>query len=172
LPESVNSLPAFYQRIERHIGKSTALANLLDQWTSGAKAPNALKVFAAGLPRPPEKPWRLNSGKTLDFDERPDFDGAPAASGNAGGDIDGFIEVPGVNQKEAAELLAGFGKGAVSYQALTIVEAKAGGGRGGLERGRTEELPFLVELIGESGGFDVAVLALLLCKCSIFIKIH
>jgi hypothetical protein len=41
-----------------------------------------------------------------------------------------------------------------------------------LKRGGAEELAGFVELVGEGGGFDVAVLALILGQRSVFFEVH
>jgi hypothetical protein len=75
----------------------------------------------------------------LDFYERADFDGAVLTGRDAGGDIDGLVKVVGINEKEAAQLFAGFRKRAVGHNAFSILEAEAGSGGGGLEGGGADE---------------------------------
>ena len=70
------------------------------------------------------------------LDDRPDFDGAEARAGDAGGDGDGFVEILGVDHEITAELLAGFGEWTVGDQALAVAHADAGGRRGGVQRSR------------------------------------
>ena len=49
--------------------------------------------------------------KAGNFNHGADFNSAPTTGGTAGGGVDGFVEVFGIDHKEAAELLAGFGEG-------------------------------------------------------------
>jgi hypothetical protein len=150
----------FAAKYHDHCRKSLALSHFL----------RFLEVVEGDMEN--RQPPQLNFGEPLDFDKGANFNGTPAACRDAGGYIDGFVKVSSVDQEEAAELLASFGKGTIGDQAFAIVEAKAGGGGGGLERGGAEELAVFVKLVCEGRGFDIAVFPLLLCKCSIFIKIH
>ena len=62
------------------------------------------------------------------------FDRSGARRGNALGEADGFIEILGVDEVVAAEVLAGFGERAVGRLALAVANANRGGRGGRLER--------------------------------------
>ncbi len=61
------------------------------------------------------------------------------APGIFGGDADGFVEVRGFHEVEAAELFLGLRERPVGGQALALSHAHGGGGVRGLERVATED---------------------------------
>lgn len=70
------------------------------------------------------------------------------------GDGGGFIDVVDVDDVEAAELLFGFGVGAVGSDTLSLIEADGGGGEAGLEGVTGDHLAFFPEVLRE---VDVAL---------------
>src|SRR5215467_6844790 len=71
----------------------------------------------------------LGSCFCLHLDEWPHFDRARSRRGNPRGDARRFVEVPGFNQKIAAELLVRLGEWAIGNQLLAIAHAHAGRSR-------------------------------------------
>src|SRR5215469_2394020 len=109
-----------------------------------------------------------NSGN---FYHRTNFHSSPLARGKALGDIDGFVEVLYVNQQEATELFAGFGKRAVGDEPFTVYGAHAGGGGGGMQRRRQDILSLARQRTGEGGGLLVTLGPLCLRR-AIFLQIN
>src|SRR6202008_4018694 len=85
---------------------------------------------------PPPSTQGLFIRQTLNLDDRPYFHGAPTAGGNTAGDVDGLVEVLGIDHKEAAKLFAGFPEGPIGEPAVVVLNPNARGGRGGV---RSEE---------------------------------
>jgi hypothetical protein len=65
--------------------------------------------------------------RLADGPNRPHLDAADLSGGNAGGDLDGFVEVAGLDHVEAGEAFLGLGEGAI------VAHADGGGGGDGLE---------------------------------------
>ena len=59
----------------------------------------------------------------VELHDRPDFDGARARRRNPRRDLDGFVQVVGVDQVVAAQLFLGFREGAVGGRDLALPDA-------------------------------------------------
>src|ERR1700738_5056558 len=71
----------------------------------------------------------LRGGLAWALYEWPHLDSAGAHGGDACGDGDGFVEVFGLDQVIAAELLARLGERTVGHEAFAVAHADAGGCR-------------------------------------------
>src|SRR6185369_11688101 len=96
-----------------------------------------------------------NFRDSWDFDDGADFNGASAGAGDFRGDADGFVEVLGIHQEIAAELLAGLGKRSVGDESLAVAHTDAGGRRRGMERVGRQKLPASRQILAKLGGFGV-----------------
>src|SRR5438132_14109625 len=81
-------------------------------------------------------------GQARDLHDRADFDGALGRGRNALGDADRLVEVLGVDDIEAAELLAGLGEGAVGDERLAFANPDTGRSRDRVQRGGRHVLAF------------------------------
>src|SRR5580704_13705521 len=100
--------------------------------------------------------FRRQSGE---FQVGPDFDRPLASSGNARGDADRRVEIRGLDEEIAAELLARFREGAVRHQPFAVADPDARRRRNGMQRRGTEILARRIEVVRELGRFREAVLA-------------
>src|SRR5204862_35958 len=78
----------------------------------------------------------------------------------AGGDAEGGVEILRIDEEISTELLARRGEGTVGYEPFAFAHAHAGGRRDGLQGVGGNELAGGVEVVGEVGRLDVALLAL------------
>src|SRR5438128_12638966 len=67
--------------------------------------------------------------QALDFPHRPDFNSSDPHSGNPGSDVDRLVEIPGIDQEIAANLLARLREWTVSHQAFPVAYLHADGRR-------------------------------------------
>jgi hypothetical protein len=63
----------------------------------------------------------------MDLEDRADLNRAFARCRNASGDVDGGVQVPGVDQEEPAELLPRLGEGTVGDEPPPVAHLDAGG---------------------------------------------
>src|SRR5829696_2693524 len=103
---------------------------------------------------------RLVLWQAWDLHDRPDLDRAPAHPRDAGGNVDRLVEIGGVDQIVATELLTRLRKRAIGYQPFAITHPNAGRRRCQVEWGGAEIMPTRVELSGEPRGLAVALLPL------------
>src|SRR5207244_6365991 len=82
-------------------------------------------------------------------EDRPHLDRAIAAAGDACGDRGRLVEVPGLDQVVAAELLPGLGERPIGGDRLAALDADGGRGRGRLQRGTGLEMAALHDRVGE-----------------------
>jgi hypothetical protein len=111
-----------------------------------------------------DNPKKLILRKTGNLDEGPYLHCAPAPRRNLAGDFDGFVKVIGVEEEESPQLFAGFGKGAIGKNALSLPRANTRGGGRRLQRRNQDPLSTGMEFHGVSGRFPVAVGPLLFGK--------
>src|SRR5688500_8580240 len=100
------------------------------------------------------------AGKARDLGDRTHFDGAAPGHGDARRDRDGLVQVRGVDQEEAAQLLARLGKGAVGHEPLALAHPYARRRRGRVQGRRRHELACRVELARQLRGLHITLLAL------------
>src|SRR5207245_787220 len=79
-------------------------------------------------------------------------------SWNPGSDTDSLVEVPGVDQVVAAELLARFRKRTVGHKPLAVTHPNAGRRRGRLQRRGGQTMPAGAEFVHELRGLSVTLL--------------
>src|SRR5215217_9628999 len=92
---------------------------------------SSLGVWACGPDLgPPGGP----SGRHVHLHDRPDLDRPAADVGDPGRDLDGLVQVLGLDNVEAAELLLGLGERPVGAEGLALAHPDGGGGGGRLER--------------------------------------
>src|SRR6516165_3584775 len=108
--------------------------------------------------------------QTLDLDDGTNFHSAPTAGRNASGDVDGFVKVLGVDQKEAAQLFARLRERAVSDHAFAVFNANAGGSGGRVKGRGTKKMTGFVKLGGVGGRVFVALIPLGLAN-GVFVEI-
>src|SRR5689334_16771048 len=70
----------------------------------------------------------------LQLAHRPYLDAADARGRDPGGEVDRLVQVAGVDQVEARELLLGLGERTVGERQPAVADAHGGGGLDGLER--------------------------------------
>ena len=73
------------------------------------------------------------AGSALQVADRADFDGADASGRHFCGDLDGIVQVGGVNQVEASQDFLCFGERTVRNRNFSIADAHAGGRANGLK---------------------------------------
>src|SRR5215469_1306149 len=98
--------------------------------------------------------------QTLDLDDGANFHSAPTAGRNAPSDVDGFVKVLGVDQKEAAQLFARLGERAVGDHAFAVLNANAGGSGGRVKGRGTKKMTGFMKLAGVGGRVFVALIPL------------
>src|SRR5262245_1587630 len=96
-----------------------------------------------GLPTPARSTgWpmneRLSHRQTRDLDHRTNFDCAPLRHRNPLGDGDRRVEISGVDQEVAAQLLARLRERPVGHEAFALANPHAGCHRGGVQWGGGE----------------------------------
>src|SRR5712692_8738327 len=99
--------------------------------------------------------WQIRN-----FYYRADFDGAFARAGNAAGNVDGFIEVFGVDQVITAQLLARLRERTVGHEPFAVTDLHAGSGRDRLQRTGGQKLAVRLELVRELGRLPVTLFPL------------
>src|SRR5256885_2068079 len=121
------------------------LRGLPSRGQRSAATANASCAASSARSKSPRKPMRVartrphSSRKTcsisaLALHDRPYLYGAPGARrGNARGQLDRGVEVVGLVEVVAAELLLGLGERAVGGQRLAVLDAHGGRGRRGLQ---------------------------------------
>src|SRR5207244_2833781 len=95
-----------------------------------------------------------------DLHHRPDFDGSDPRRWNPGGNGNGLVQVPGVDQEKAAKLLARLRKRAVRYERFTLAHPDTGRRGYWMQRGGGQILPARVKILREPGGFSVTLFPL------------
>src|SRR5436305_5604122 len=85
--------------------------------------------------------------------DRPDLDGAESRAGNPRGDRDRGVEILGIDQIVAAELLAGLRKRAIGGQGLAFADPHGRRGRGRLQPVAGLEIAVLDDGLGERAIF-------------------
>src|SRR5579872_933708 len=91
---------------------------------------------------------------------RPDFDRTLACGRNPACNVDGIVEILGLDHVVAAKLFAGLREWAVGYQSLAIAYLDAGRSRNWLQRRGTHKLATRLERMGKLRGLAVTLLAL------------
>src|SRR5215207_687878 len=74
------------------------------------------------------------SGRHVHLHDRPDLDRPAADVGDPGGDLDRLVQVLGLDDVEAAELLLGLGERPVGAEGRAVAHPHGGGRRGRLQR--------------------------------------
>src|SRR5712671_3829727 len=93
--------------------------------------------------------YLLHRRQSLDLPHRPDFNSSDPRSGNPAGDVDGFIEILGVDQKIAANLLPRLREWTVDYVPFPVANLHTGRRRCWLKRRSVQISSLLVKLIRE-----------------------
>src|SRR5579864_1987031 len=109
--------------------------------------------------------------QAADLHHGADFDGAPAPSRNFFGDIEGLVQVCGINKEEAAQLFASLGKWAVRDDLFSLVVTNACGRERWLKRRHGEALSFRVQLPGIASRIEIAPVSLFLAD-RVFVEIN
>src|SRR5581483_5193171 len=81
--------------------------------------------------------------------DRPYLDAPETGGGDPRGDLDGVVQVPGLDQVEPAQLLLGLGEGAVGGGQLAVSDPDGGGARDRLERLAPEIVTAPADRVGE-----------------------
>src|SRR6266487_3985068 len=76
----------------------------------------------------------LNRWQALDLPDRPDFNRSDTRCGNPARDVDRFVEILGVDQEIAADLLASLREGTVGHEPFTVANAYTDRLRGWIQR--------------------------------------
>src|SRR2546422_1697234 len=100
-----------------------------------------------------------------------DFDGSETRSGNAFGNADSLVEVRGIDQVIAAQLLTRFGKRSVDDEPFAVAYANAGGSGRRMKRRGVQISAAGMDILREPGGLQVTFFALGLAQ-SLFIQIN
>src|SRR5438552_10709823 len=96
--------------------------------------------------------------------DRPDLDRAATGHGNPRRDGDRLVEIAGIDQEVAAQLLLGFRERAVGHYPFALAYPDAGRRGGRLERGGGEILARGIELVCELRRLAVTLLSLALTQ--------
>src|SRR5258708_11590840 len=123
----------------------------------------------AGRPSSPLLPLHspvaaLRGGLSRALYEWAHFNGARAHGGNVCGDGDGFVEIFGLDEVIAAELLARLSERTVRHEAFAIAQADAGGCRRRLQLRTGQPLSGRLDLLGEFHEFPHEALPLSLAE--------
>src|SRR4051794_38134803 len=81
-----------------------------------------------------------------EVDQRTDLNGAGAGGGDLGRDLDGVVQVPGLDHVKTPELLLGFGERTVGGRHLAVTDPYRGGRLGRLQRLPRYVLPVLLDV--------------------------
>src|SRR5712671_3271338 len=101
---------------------------------------------AARQSKPPGGVWRrLLDGRR--GHDRTHFDRARARGRDAGGELDRLVEILGLDEVEAAQLLARLREGAVGGDRLAVLDAHGGRGRDRLQRLPADVVPALADAL-------------------------
>ena len=95
----------------------------------------------------------LIRGQARDLPHRPDFDGADARPWNPSSDADRIIQILGIDQKVAGDLLARLDERPVGHEALSVADPDDGSGRRRMQRRSAQIFLVGVELVRELHGF-------------------
>src|SRR5262245_27014099 len=98
--------------------------------------------------------------KSRDLHHRTDFDRAQARARDLFRDAYRLVEVLGVDQEIAAEMLARLGERAVGHEPFAFAHPDAGRRRSRMQRGGGQIMPTRIELMGELRGLRVTMLPL------------
>src|SRR5262249_24676491 len=98
--------------------------------------------------------------QSRDLHHGTDFDRAQARARNLCRDAYRLVEVFGVDQEVAAEVLARLGERTVSHEPFAFAHPDAGRRRGRMQRGGSQIMPTRIELMRELRGLSIAMLPL------------
>src|SRR6266568_5021576 len=102
----------------------------------------------------------LTRRQACDLHYRPDFDGAGACRWNPCGDADRLVEILGVDQEVAAELLARLRERTIGHEPFAVAHPDAGRRRRWVQRVGRQILPARVKVLRELRRLPVTLLAL------------
>ena len=91
-------------------------------------------------------------GSARNLSHRPDLDGADARPGNPTSDADRVVEILGIDQEVAGDLLARFDERTVGDERFAVAHPNDGRGRRRLQRRCVDILPLGVKLVRELHG--------------------
>src|SRR5262249_62383141 len=98
--------------------------------------------------------------KPVDFQDWPDFDGAPLPGGDLPRNFDCLVEIGGVDNEEAAQLFASFRERAIGHNALAVVMPNARRCQRGLQGGCRHIFPGHTQFPGVACRVRVALSSL------------
>src|SRR5258708_39638326 len=108
--------------------------------------------------------YLLHRRQSLDLPHRPDFNSSDPRSGNPTSDVDGFIEILGVDQEIAANLLPRLREWTVGHVPFPVADLHTGRRRNWLQRPGVQILSLFVKLFRELNRLILPVPSLLLAQ--------
>src|SRR6266849_8730674 len=102
----------------------------------------------------------LLSRQARDFNHWPDLDSPLAGHGNLGGNADRLVEILGVDEEIAAQLLARLRERTIGHKPLSLPHPNAGRHGCGTQRVGSQVLPVRVKVMRKLRRFSVTVLSL------------